>query len=127
VYRVLLIRFASDMGLTLDVIKLFHCGLRDNAPVGPPWRKMAHRKIKEVEETIRRSRRLRSLLEHLLQCHGASLQVCAEHLRLSPRLCSSAIARGSVALSAANDEIPHDSVTVHRVSLGIRDVPFNAK
>jgi DNA-binding transcriptional MerR regulator len=35
VYRVLLIRFASDMGFTLDEIKLFLSGLRDNRPVWP--------------------------------------------------------------------------------------------
>ena len=86
VHRVLLIRFASDMGFTLDEIKLFLRDLRDKAPVGARWRKLAHRKIKEVEETIRRSRRLRLLLEHLLQCHCASLQVCVERLRLSPSL-----------------------------------------
>jgi DNA-binding transcriptional MerR regulator len=63
--RVLLIRFASDMGFTLDEIKIFLGGLRDKAPVGTRWRKLAHRKIKEVEDTIRRSRRLRLLLEHL--------------------------------------------------------------
>ncbi len=33
--RVLLIRFASDMGFTLAEIKLFLSGLRDNTPVGP--------------------------------------------------------------------------------------------
>jgi MerR family redox-sensitive transcriptional activator SoxR len=33
--RVLLIRFASEMGFTLGEIKLFLHGLRDNSPVGP--------------------------------------------------------------------------------------------
>src|SRR6266705_4878508 len=84
--RVLLIRFASDMGFTLGEIKLFLNGLRDKAPVGPRWRKLAHHKIKEVNEIIQRSRRLKSLLEHLLQCHCASLQVCVERLSLSSGL-----------------------------------------
>jgi MerR family redox-sensitive transcriptional activator SoxR len=86
VHRVFLIRFASDMGFTLGEVKLFLSGLRDTAPVGPRWRKLAHLKIEEVEETILRSRRLRSLLEHLLQCQCASLQVCVERLSLSPSL-----------------------------------------
>lgn len=84
--RVLLIRFASDMGFTLGEIKLFLNGLRDNTPVGPRWRRLAHRKIQEVEENIRRSRRLKSLLEHLLDCRCASLQVCVGRLRLSADL-----------------------------------------
>jgi hypothetical protein len=40
----------------------------------------------EVDETIRRTRRLKSLLEHLLRCRCASLQVCVKRLSLSPRL-----------------------------------------
>ena len=63
VHRVLLIRFASEMGFTLSEIKLFLSGLRDKAPVGPRWRKLASRKIKEVDETIERCGRLKSLLE----------------------------------------------------------------
>ena len=84
--RVRLIRFAAEMGFTLDEIKLFLSGLRSNAPVGHRWRKLAHRKIQEVEQGIRRSRRLKSLLEHLLRCHCATLQICVHRLSLSPRL-----------------------------------------
>lgn len=84
--RVLLIRFASEMGFTLSEIKVFLNGLRDDAPVGPCWKRLAHRKIQEVEGRILRARRLKSLLEHLLQCKCASLQVCVERLSLSPRL-----------------------------------------
>src|SRR3979490_2960618 len=80
VHRVLLIRFASDMGFTLGEIKLFLSGLRDKAPVGPRWKKLAHRKILEIDENLRRSRRLKSLLQHLLHCRCASLQICAQHL-----------------------------------------------
>src|SRR5882724_5922668 len=85
-HRVLLIRFASEMGFTLSEIKVFLSGLRDDAPVGPRWKKLAHRKIQEVEDGIRRSRRLKSLLEHLLQCRCVSLKVCVCRLRLSPNL-----------------------------------------
>jgi MerR family transcriptional regulator, redox-sensitive transcriptional activator SoxR len=82
VYRVLLIRFARNMGFTLDEIRVFLSGLRENAPVGPRWKKLAYRKIQEVEQTIERSLQLKSLLQHLLQCHCASLQVCVERLSL---------------------------------------------
>jgi MerR family redox-sensitive transcriptional activator SoxR len=84
--RVLLIRFAGDMGFSLGEIKLFLHGLRENAPVGPRWKKLAHRKIKEVEENIQRSLLLKSLLENLLRCRCASLQVCVQRLSLSPNL-----------------------------------------
>jgi MerR family transcriptional regulator, redox-sensitive transcriptional activator SoxR len=84
--RVLLVRFASEMGFNLSEIRVFLRGLRNDVPVGPRWRKLALRKIVEVDETIRRTRRLKSLLEHLLRCRCASLQVCVERLSLSPRL-----------------------------------------
>jgi MerR family transcriptional regulator, redox-sensitive transcriptional activator SoxR len=82
VHRVLLICLARNMGFTLGEIKLFLSGLRENAPVGPRWKKLAHRKIKEVQETIARSLQLKSRLEHLLQCDCASLEVCVERLSL---------------------------------------------
>jgi MerR family redox-sensitive transcriptional activator SoxR len=86
VYRVLLISFASAMGFTLGEIKIFLGGLRDDAPIGSRWRKLAHRKIKDVERNIERSLRLKSLLEHLLHCDCASLRVCVERLSLSENL-----------------------------------------
>jgi len=86
VNRVLLIRFAGEMGFTLDEIKLFLSGLRDDAPVGPRWKKLAQRKIAEVESNIDRSLRLKTLLEHLLRCRCASLQVCVQRLSLSENL-----------------------------------------
>jgi MerR family transcriptional regulator, redox-sensitive transcriptional activator SoxR len=84
--RVLLIRFASDMGFTLSEIRVFLNGLQDNTPIGPRWKKLAHRKIQEVEESIRRSRRLKSLLEHLVHCRCVSLQVCVQRLRISTNM-----------------------------------------
>jgi MerR family transcriptional regulator, redox-sensitive transcriptional activator SoxR len=95
--RVLLIRFASEMGFTLSEIKVFLNGLRDEAPVGPRWKKLAHRKIREVERSIQRSRHLKSLLEHLLQCRCMSLQVCVKRLSLSPNL--RLIGRGGAPIS----------------------------
>ncbi len=84
--RVLLMRFASEMGFTLAEMKLFLEGLQNNVPVGPRWKKLATRKLTEVEQNIARSLRLKSLLQHLLRCRCASLQVCVQRLSLSPDL-----------------------------------------
>ena len=84
--RVLLIRFAAEMDFTLAEIKLFLNGLRNNAAVGPRWRKLAYTKIKQVEDTMQRSRRLKSLLQHLLHCQCPSLQVCVQRLSLNPSM-----------------------------------------
>ncbi len=86
VYTVLLIRFAVTMGFTLAETCIFLNGLRDDVPVGPRWRKLAGRKLEEVERSIERSLKLRTLLQHLLRCRCASLKICVEKLNLSPRL-----------------------------------------
>lgn len=86
VHRVLLIRFAGDMGFTLQEIKLFLSGLRDAAPVGGRWKKLAHRKLREVDRTIASSLRLKSLLQHLLRCNCPSMQVCVQRLSFSENL-----------------------------------------
>jgi MerR family transcriptional regulator, redox-sensitive transcriptional activator SoxR len=85
-HRVLLIRFAGDMGFTLPEIKLFLSGLREDAPVGPRWKKLAARKLTEVEQNIARSLKLKSLLQGLLHCRCASLQQCVRCLGLSENL-----------------------------------------
>lgn len=61
--RVLLVQFASETGFALSEIKLFLNELPNDVRVGPRWKKLAHRKIRELEETIDRARRLKSLLE----------------------------------------------------------------
>jgi MerR family redox-sensitive transcriptional activator SoxR len=84
--RVLLIRFATDMGFTLAEIKLFLSGLRDNTLVGPRWKKLAARKLTEVDQSIARSLQLKSLLQGLLRCRCVSLQQCVSALGLSENL-----------------------------------------
>lgn len=96
--RLLLIRFTSEMGFTLNEIRVFLNGLRDDAPVRRRWKKLAHRKIQQVEKSIQRARRLKSLLEHLIDCRCVSLQVCIERLSLNPNL--QVVRRGSDHFSA---------------------------
>src|SRR5882762_1475488 len=87
-HRVLLIRFATDMGFTLAEIKLFLSGLRDTTPVGPPWKKLATRKLHEVEQSIVRSLKLKSLLQ-------------ASSTAIAPHSNSASVASASVPNSAA--------------------------
>ena len=86
IYRVLLIRFARDMDFSLEEIKVFLSGLSDIALVGKHWKELAHSKIKQVDETVVRAKRLKLLLEDLLHCRCASLRQCVDRLSLSPKL-----------------------------------------
>jgi MerR family transcriptional regulator, redox-sensitive transcriptional activator SoxR len=86
VYRLRLIQFTAGMGFSLREIRMFLAGLHDRAPIGPRWRKVAHRRIQELDANIRRARQLRSLLKHLLRCNCGSVQACVERLSLDPTL-----------------------------------------
>jgi DNA-binding transcriptional MerR regulator len=74
------------MGFTLAETKVFLNGLKSDAPVGPRWKKLARRKIQEVLKNMQQQRRLKSLLEHLLDCRCVSLKVCVQRLMVSPRM-----------------------------------------
>ncbi|MGB9070306.1 MAG: MerR family transcriptional regulator [Candidatus Acidiferrales bacterium] len=78
VHRVLLIRFAATMGFTLPEISIFLSGLRDDVPVGPRWRKLTRQKLEQLERSIERSLKLRTLLQHLLRCRCASLELISK-------------------------------------------------
>jgi MerR family transcriptional regulator, redox-sensitive transcriptional activator SoxR len=84
--RVRLVRFSSEMGFSLAEIKLFLGGLRDNVPVGPRWKKLAIKKLSEVEDSIARSLRLKTLLQNLRHCRCPSLKQCVAALGLSENL-----------------------------------------
>lgn len=82
--RVLLIRFAGEMGFTLDEIRIFLNGIRESAPVGERWKKLASRKILEMQKIIARARHLEKLMRGLSHCRCSSLHECVHRLQLSP-------------------------------------------
>ena len=82
--RVLLVRFASEMGFSLDDIRIFLSGIRETAPVGPRWKKLAARKILDLRKLIARARRLEKLMRGLSHCRCSSLHECVQRLELSP-------------------------------------------
>jgi MerR family redox-sensitive transcriptional activator SoxR len=82
--RVLLIRFAGEMGFTLGEIRLFLSGIREDAPVGSRWKKLAARKIVDLRELVARANRLENLMRGLSRCHCSSLHECVRRLELSP-------------------------------------------
>ena len=103
--RVLLIRFASEMGFTLPEIKLFLSGIREDAPVGPRWKKLAARKIVEMRNVIGRARRLEKLMRGLSGCHCSSLKECVRRLSLSENL-------AAVVQSRRTSQLPANSRSV---------------
>jgi MerR family redox-sensitive transcriptional activator SoxR len=84
--RVLLIRFAGEMGFSLPEIKVFLSGIRECAPVGARWKKLAARKIVEMRQVVARARRLEKLMRGLSRCHCSSLHECVRRLAISENL-----------------------------------------
>ena len=82
--RVLLIRFAGEMGFSLQEIRIFLNGIRETAPVGPRWKKLAARKIVHLRELVARASRLEKLMRGLSHCRCSSLHECVQRLELSP-------------------------------------------
>jgi MerR family redox-sensitive transcriptional activator SoxR len=84
--RLLLIRFAAEMGFTLSEIRLFLVGFRENSSPSSRWKKFAGRKIAEMDQVILRATRLRDVLNGLLRCGCASLHECVSCLEVSENL-----------------------------------------
>ena len=84
--RVLLTRFAGEMGFSLPEIKVFLSGIRETAPVGPRWKNLAARKIVEMRKVVARARRLEKLMRGLIHCHCSSLHECVRRLAISENL-----------------------------------------
>jgi DNA-binding transcriptional MerR regulator len=84
--RVLLIRFATEMDFTLAEIKLFFTGFRENTPVSSRWRKLASRKIAELQQRLMQTQRLVEVLRRLQLCRCIELHQCVSGLSLSPHL-----------------------------------------
>lgn len=100
--RVLLIKFAGEMGFSLPEVKTFLSGIRESAPVGPRWKKLASRKILEMQQVIARARRLEKLMHGLSHCRCSSLNECVRRLQLSPN-------RRAIARPALLDSLPSRS------------------
>ena len=84
--RVLLIRVAGEMDVTLAEILLFLNGFRPNTPVSARWRKLTARKIAQLEQRLLFTRRLLDFLHRLQRCRCIQLHECVTGLSLSPRL-----------------------------------------
>jgi DNA-binding transcriptional MerR regulator len=74
--RVLLIRFATEMDFTLA----------ENTPVSSRWRKLASRKIAELQQRLMQTQRLVEVLRRLQLCRCIELHQCVSGLSLSPHL-----------------------------------------
>ena len=84
--RLAVIHFARLTGFRLAEIRwLFH-GFREGIPASERWRKLARRKLGEIDDLIARAQGVRKMLEAGLECRCVSLEECGRAIRGSRRL-----------------------------------------
>ena len=95
-HQLVVIRFAKGTGFTLPEIRLLLRGFPEKTPASARWRKMARRKIMELEEIIAKSRAMKATLESVMSCRCAKLAQCAQGFANHPerwRLTSDRVGR----------------------------------
>jgi MerR family redox-sensitive transcriptional activator SoxR len=67
-YRLAVVRRAQEAGFTLDEIRQLFFGFAPSTPVSARWKKIAVRKMAELDGRIAQIRSMRKLLEKLQSC-----------------------------------------------------------
>jgi MerR family redox-sensitive transcriptional activator SoxR len=80
VYPLLLICFAKKTGFTLGEIKLLLHGFPATTPAGVRWRRLARKKIQQLEDSIARAQTMETMLHSLMHCRCRTLEQCARAL-----------------------------------------------
>lgn len=79
-YQLVIIRFAQQTGFTLKEIRLLLHGFPESTTASTRWRKLAGRKIPELEAASRRAQAMKKTLEKMLGCKCQKLEQCARGL-----------------------------------------------
>jgi len=79
--RLALIGVAKAAGFTVSEIRAFLAGVTRRSPPGPRWRKLARRKLSELEDRMAEVERMKQVLENLTRCECPTLDDCSRALR----------------------------------------------
>jgi MerR family redox-sensitive transcriptional activator SoxR len=67
-YRLAVVRRAQDAGFTLDEIRQLFFGFSQSTPVSQRWKKIAERKLVELDARMEQIQSMRRLLKKLESC-----------------------------------------------------------
>jgi len=81
-YRLAVIRRATQLGFTLDEIRKLFFGFKTDAPPSKRWQTLSARKLRELDELMEGIQAVRSLLLSQGTCHCTSLEECGKGLFL---------------------------------------------
>lgn len=93
-HRLSIIRFAKDLGFSLDEIALLLKDFPANTKASRRWNQLANAKISEMKDLIAKATAVQQMLEKILRCDCPKLEDCARDLadtrsrlaQASPRL-----------------------------------------
>lgn len=77
VTRLAVVRMAQEAGFTIEDVSQLVAGFPERTPASERWRKLAHRKLPDVDARIARLRTVRAVLEESLRCGCLTLEACA--------------------------------------------------
>jgi MerR family redox-sensitive transcriptional activator SoxR len=81
VYHLAVLRRAQEAGFTLDEIRQLFSGFRESTPLSMRWRKMAERKLLELDAQISRIQSMKELLSRLQsRCECDTVQQCGKEI-----------------------------------------------
>jgi MerR family redox-sensitive transcriptional activator SoxR len=79
--RLALIQVAKAAGFTIAEIQTLLSGFARRAPPGQRWRKLATRKLAELEARLAEVERMKRVLEAVTRCECPTLEECSRALR----------------------------------------------
>jgi MerR family redox-sensitive transcriptional activator SoxR len=78
--QLVIIEFAKATGFTLSEIRMLLQGFPETTPASARWRKMAGKKIRELDDALAKTKAMRDMLEAMTSCRCRKLEQCAEGL-----------------------------------------------
>src|SRR5579862_8771094 len=78
--RLRLLQVAREAGFTIAEARTFVAGFSATTPPAIRWRTLAERKLDEIDEHMKRLKRMKLLLETSFRCRCLSIEDCARIL-----------------------------------------------
>jgi MerR family transcriptional regulator, redox-sensitive transcriptional activator SoxR len=85
-YRLAVVRRAQEAGFSLDEIRQLFFGFSHSTPISQRWKRIAQRKIVELDARIEQIQSMRTLLKKLEACcECETVERCGRYLAGEPR------------------------------------------
>jgi len=82
--RLALVGAAKAAGFTVAEIRVLLSGVARRSPPGKRWRKLADRKLTELDARMAEVERMKRVLEALTSCECPTLEACSRAIRSDP-------------------------------------------